>query len=226
MVGSSVGRGWTPAGADFARRHPALAFRPFGLGKVGAWDLKARISHEDVDGGNYLSSSGDGTRPALLAGPLPRAPRRVETLGTDSAGYRSAVAAFLANHGLAGARFEIARAVRADLDGDGTQEVLLEARSGPGLDAASSASAPKGAFSLVLLRFVSPRGVSQVPLEFSRLGEDAPLELRRIRAIADVDGDGSMEIVTGVKGFEWQDATLWSYRRGVARRLVTNGAGV
>lgn len=147
-------------------------------------------------------------------------------MATESAVYRKVVRDFLDEAGLKGAKVRLSKVVRADIDGDGTDEVIIEASSRGDLDRVSSMDTGKDDYSLVLLRHVAKGGAKGAALEFISGRRGDTLELKQLRGLADLDGDGRMEIVTTGKGYEWNNARLWSFQRGRPRKLLENGEGV
>lgn len=227
VVGTRVQGKWRPVTHTFATGKPAVALRSFTLGKISGSVGKAKLVGEEVSGGTYLDDDSRRWVGAIhVSGLTPRIPRRVAALATDSAAYQKVVREFLDAKGLKGSKVRLSKVVRTDLDGDGTDEVILEASSRNDLDRISSMDMGNGDYSLVLLRYVD-KGVGRgVPLEFISRQRGETLELKGLRGIADLDGDGRMEIVTTGKGYEWNNARLWSYRKGRAVKLLENGEGV
>ena len=225
VVGSRARGGWSAAGVEFAKRHRALDFRPFGVGKVGGSSVRRGFVSEEVDGGTYLDSGsevGDRDMAPLLAGAVPKVPRVVESLPAGPV-YEAACRRFLKSRGVSTPKARITKVFRADLDGDGTSEILIEATSQA--EPSSDGTFPKGAYSFVLLRAIKGGTVVESALEFATRSKEGMMERKRLRGIADLDGDGRMEILTTGLGFEWNNAQLWSYRKGVARKLLENGVG-
>lgn len=193
-----------------------------GLGKVGA-RMDGQFVGEEASGGTYVTGD-EKLEKVFVSGLDPVVPRRVRTLAGSKA-QTQVVQTFLASRGLKTAKARVTLVVQADLDGDGTQEVIIEARSRN--DTAGNEQAfTKADYSLVLLRCLEGKKLRQRALRLLSFQKDQFLETTRLRAIADLDGDGRMEIITSGQGYEWQNAQLWSYRSGKVTKLLENGAGV
>lgn len=224
VIGSRVGSKWSETNVTFAKRHPqAESFRVFGVGTVDKGPVFYGFGQDQPDGPTFISgddaNSPDSDRKPMVSGVVPRVPRRVTSLPLGTA-YRSIAQAYAGRRGLSTARLRLTGLFRTDLDGDGTQEVLLSATSGkPG-----DTGWPKGSYSFVLLRAVGRKGPVQTALEFTTSPQDGVMDEKRVRAVADLDGDGRMEVLTTGNAEEFNKATLWAYRAGVARRLFEGAA--
>lgn len=232
----ATGPDYDSKGPVWARRAP-VAFRPIGVGTVGASGKP--LAFEFIDegyAGAYLRP--DPKDGVLLSGGAPKAPRKVTELPKSNLVYRSFLGGFLKRNGLAGATPRITRLVRADLDGDGSDEILIEARSRDGLPTSAYDKAhPEREYSVLLVRSARGGKVTETALSFSRGkkgdgGENAqmngilPLAEVRLRAVADLDGDGRMEVVTSARMYEAVGYDLWAFRGGRATRPLTNGTGI
>ncbi len=155
--------------------------------------------------------------------PLPRAPRSASTAQTV---YRNAVRAVLAEHGMKDAPARITQVLRVDLEGDGTDEVLVTARTSNAEYPVPGAKA--GDFSLVLLRKVAGKRVSTFVLgaEFYPKARDqvAPY-LFQVAAVLDLDGDGALEVVVADRYYEGAGAAAWQMRSGRPARVLSAGYG-
>ncbi|UBV41941.1 VCBS repeat-containing protein [Deinococcus taeanensis] len=164
------------------------------------------------------------TSPALAAQPRP-----VVALPTTNATYTQIMQQELRRRGLLTPRVTLTRLVRTDLDGNGTQEIILEAsqyrdRSGPFPPPVGR----PGDYSLLLLRQVrSGQAVTTVlgahvaPQRPWDAGDPAPMPmatLHRLAGVADLNGDGRMEVIVhsayyegaGFSVQEWTPAGLKS----------------
>ena len=227
VVGTRVQGKWQPVSHTFATAKPAMTLRSFGIGELLKARGKATLVGEEVSGGTYLDDdSRKWVGSVHVSGLTPRVPRRVAFMAANSAVYQKVVRDFLSANGLKNSKVRLSKVVRTDLDGDGTDEVILEASSRSDLDRIGSTETGKDDYSLVLLRYVAKGGGRGVPLEFLSGQKSQTLERKVLRGIADLDGDGRMEIVTTGKGYEWNNARLWSYRGGRLVKLLENGEGV
>ncbi|MGV3616295.1 MAG: hypothetical protein ACO1SV_13255 [Fimbriimonas sp.] len=226
VVGTRVSGRWRPVDHTYATGKPPVTLRSFRVGTLGVSPVRAGVVGEEVSHGCYLSGADALVGSVHVSGLTPRVPRRVVAMAPDNPTYRKVVRDFLDGKGLTNAKVRLARIFRTDLDGDGTDEVLIEASSRGDLDRVSSMDTGKDDYSLVLLRYVQGGRGKGTALEFVSRQRGETLELKGLRGVADLDGDGRMEIVTTGKGYEWNNARLWSFRKGRLRMLLENGEGV
>ncbi|HET6954054.1 MAG TPA: VCBS repeat-containing protein [Acidimicrobiales bacterium] len=119
-------------------------------------------------------------------------PRPVDVLDPSDPAYRDAASEVLAGLGVTDPDPGVRQVVRGDLDGDGETEVLVTARRGDDPDALSG-----GDHAIVFLRQVVD-GVVETTVIGSSVPwpQDAPPIWRyEVTAIADLNGDGRMEVV-------------------------------
>lgn len=205
-----------------------LAWTPAPFGRETGAPVAARVATE-TEGyvGLYVATS--GTLPGvLLSGAKPRRPRPVELLPAGDATYRAILRRWLDAHGLRRSPARIVRIARADLDGDGTKEVLIEARSREGLPQVGFETPSNTVdYSVVLLRAIRGKGVVETALRFSRgNGPQGTSDESKLRAIADLDGDGRMDVVLSWRAWEAFGGELWHYRAGRATQVLENGSAI
>ncbi len=162
-------------------------------------------------------------------------PRPAEALPTQSAVYRESVRAELTRRGLQTPVLNINSVTRADLDGDGTLEVIIEA-SHFRLQASGNFAPPPraeaGDYSLLLLRWVKNGQVQTTVLYqnvFTKTPTQAQLEAGGgqvpshygLAGVADLNGDGRMELVVADAYYEGEGAAVleWSPESGAKERL-------
>jgi hypothetical protein len=163
---------------------------------------------------------------ALSHGPADPQPRRARAESVAAPVYRRAVADLLRDKGrLSVAAPRLTQNLRVDLDGDGTDEVLLVANSPLPVD---GDSLPKGGYTAVVLRHVGPGGrVWTVALGLSTpLIEDKYNLSRGVLACVDIDGDGRLEVVTYATQYESEVVEVWAFDGKAARRVLETGWGV
>lgn len=217
VVGSRKGGRWTETDLGFAKRHKATGFRAFGVGKVAKGVDFYGFGQDQPDGPTFIASEDASSEMSpMVSGVVPKVPRAVRSLPA-SATYEGIARAALGRKGVKVAKARITGLYRVDLDGDGTQEVLIEATDGRKGDEGWS----KGAYSIVLLR--TWKGTSTA-LESATAPQGGVMDAKRLRGIADLDGDGRMEVLTTGNAEEFNKATLWGYRRGVATKLLEGAA--
>ena len=143
--------------------------------------------------------------------PMPRRPQKIDS---NTAAYRSVVTNFLAKKNILRPVVKIVEAYRVDLEGDGVDEVILSATY---FKNGLSSSASAGNYSFVLLRKANGKIVTDHLLKGDfvtrRIDFGAPTE-NRISAIADLNGDGKMEIVLNGAYYEGEFAGAFEIRGG------------
>ena len=143
--------------------------------------------------------------------PVPRIPKSIDL---NNATYKTVVANYLKKKGIAKTTIKLTEAFRVDLEGDGVEEVILAATYyKKGLDA----SAAVGDYSVVLVRKTAGKVVTDHMLTgdfiLKKIDFGAPTE-HHISAIADLNGDGKMEIVLYGFYYEGDSASAYEIRAG------------
>lgn len=159
-------------------------------------------------------------------------PRALLVQNPNQASYRALVAPILRAHGIARPQVQIAQLWRADLDGDGTQEVLLSAtRKGiaPGQGADDIApDARAGDYSLVLLRRLVGGKVRTEVLASEyhpRAAQFSAPNFFRLAGVVDADGDGKMEVLLRSRYYEGEATSLIELQRSGPREVLSAACG-
>jgi hypothetical protein len=155
--------------------------------------------------------------------PLPRLPR---LLSTEQQVYKDAAAAILRQKGITSPHVRLTQVIRVDLDGDGTEEVLVSATHYvKGL----RPSAAPGDYSLVFLRRVVKGHVvtSLIAGDFFPKGVKfgAPGE-HRVGAVLDLNGNGIMEIVLFGRYYEGDWVAAYRLQGDKVIKIFSAGCGV
>jgi hypothetical protein len=153
-------------------------------------------------------------------------PRRVTRLSQAAAdGYRDAVRQILAQHGIRTPVPRVTGAVRVDLDGDGTEEVIVSAHRQTGN---GSFTVGSGDYSVVFVRKLVNGAVRTLMLDEEyhprARSETTPNEFTIVGAY-DLDGDGASEVVTRGRYYEGGWTTVYRIRSLAAQKLVSAGCG-
>ena len=158
-------------------------------------------------------------------------PQAVEVMATENEIYKDITRDLVAQFGLDDPDPQLLQVLRVDLEGDGVDEVLVVAER---LQGGGLAGAQAGDYSIVYLRKVIGNEVQQLVLHHSALQNLAPdafgyLEAFRVPTVADLDGDGQMEIVTQGFYYEGSWTEMWEYvenGQGEAVVALSVGCGV
>jgi hypothetical protein len=123
------------------------------------------------------------------------------------------------------AQVEVTKLYRVDLDGDKTDEVLIEAQTkGLKLMGGSYESKP-GMFSGVWIRAVRRGEAAMIALQADVATAESRYFENRLAAVADFDADGQYEIVVSSLGFESESGHVYQMRNAILRMLSQGGLG-
>ncbi len=150
-------------------------------------------------------------------------PKVLEIMNTDDAKYSKILATFLKAQKLDDAPIKITQLIRTDLEGDGSNEILINAiNTERGQDR-------KNEYSIVLIvREVNGKQVIEaIQNEITLEDSDLPAALweNTIAAIADVNADGKMEIMMFGQFYHGQGWDLVTDKNFSSERPVICGCG-
>lgn len=242
IVAATGVAGWSADGAWFALGEgelPARMGETYAVVRIGD-EVTSAVSGEVgngcefVDGARWVdgvieSTWGDNTALAVAAD-WDVVPRDVELLSNDSETYRAIVADALAEQGLANAVPVLRQVIRADLEGDGVDEVIITAGHA-GVFSGPDAAFEDGDYSIALLRTVVDGEIETSVLGFFRydLDLDAPsiyLVTYRVGAVADLNGDGRMEVAVNDRYYEGAGTVIYDVEDAEPRAVLDVGCGV
>ncbi len=165
---------------------------------------------------------------AVLQQPWPLKPRPVAVTGTGTApdAYRALGAAAFEGETVDASKGAIEQLVVADLDGDGDDEALasfefVQPSAGPGAS---------GDLAALLLVDAGTRDADTVLLSAvdQDVGGDDPLpiiERYRILDVADLNGDGRMEVLVHAWYYEGASALVYTYDGSELTEVLATGCG-
>ena len=130
-------------------------------------------------------------------------PRRPQSIAVTNQVFRRIAADFLLTKGLAKTKITLNQIVRIDLDGDGRREILI---TGNHYRRGNMEDQTPGDYSFALLRRSAAGGPAEnILIEgefFTKKDYYDPPNTREILAVADLNGDGRMEIVLDTHYYE------------------------
>jgi len=130
---------------------------------------------------------------------LPRIPQEIST---DNQSYRQVIGDLLQANGLVQSDILLSRVLKVDLEGDGTDEVLISASH---FSDESGHDVSSGDYSLIVLRKVAGNTAITIPMVTYYYLESQQLAYPNkytLSAVMDLNGDGRMEILVGITGWE------------------------
>ncbi len=141
--------------------------------------------------------------------------------------YERSAAALLRGKGLTIKRVRLTQHLRIDLNGDGTEEVLLSAHSRDAVG--REPRVQRGDYALVALRFAAGGRVRTVPLVREVNTRAIPFSAPngyRILGCADINGDGRLEIALYSHYYEGDGIEIFTFDGKAVRSVITAGWGV
>jgi hypothetical protein len=154
------------------------------------------------------------------------APRIPQEISAESKEYQTIVKEFLKTNKITKSPVKIKQAFRVDLDGDGTDEVLISATN---YKKGIIESQTVGDYSFVLLRKIVNKKVQNILVwgEFITKKEELPPpNVYEITGIADLNGDGKMEIVADSAYYEGASQTVFEIQGNKPVAVLEVGCGL
>ena len=176
-------------------------------------------------------------------------PRQPVIMSPNNTAYAAIVRNYLARNGLPNVEPNIVQLIKVDLEGDGVDEIIICAQNIVAQDTkaftwekgkklvASGIGFPsgsvKGDYSLLLLRKVVNGQVREIPLgSFIALknatpadGEQISPPLYKVYQFADLNGDGTMEIILGKDYYESISYSVFEIKNDKVVEVLTSGMG-
>ncbi len=153
-------------------------------------------------------------------------PREVKQISLTDKTYLGIVGGILKAKGLTKSKARIEQAVRVDLDGDGTEEVLISATS---YASNPQPSAKAGDYSFILLRQIVGGKAQNIIIseEYVKKAIEfgAPTKFE-ISSVGDLNGDGKMEIIIYDAYYEGSGAVIYEMKGNKPTKVLESGCGV
>lgn len=197
-VGQLSGSNWTPARP--LDDPVTLAASEVGISNAGGRVANVRFLRSAQ--GSWVQALGAPESGVLFTGKA-WVPREAQSVLNRNE-VIAAVAQFARNRGVDHPQPYLVKVLDLDLDGDGGNEQIIEATSNP------RAPAEEVNWQAVLLR--TRDRIYPLSMSFPKTGET--VAQCRLRAIADFDGDGRMELVSTAIQDSLFVSTVWTFREG------------
>ena len=233
LFGGSADGKWIKTEKAAKSMKGRTTFRVFGLTQeVGkATGGKPKSGEPEVCPDTLTVSLSSKSKEGVMAlsapwNPLPRKPQIVDP--TQQV-YVDAVREFLESRRVIDPQVKITRILRVDLDGDGEEEVLINATNfftADG-DVPMDTDAP-GSYSMVLLRRVVT-GKVQTELiagDFYVKDESSPAYAYKITGVFDLNGDGKLEVIVHSHYYEGSETTIYDCSSGKCEPALSVGCGL
>jgi hypothetical protein len=233
LFGGSADGKWVKAEKAAKSMKGRTAFRVFGLTQeVGkATGGKPKPADADVCSDmlevSLPSKAKDGV--IALSAPWNALPRTPQIADPTQQVYVDAVREFLESRRMSDPKVKITRILRVDLDGDGEDEVLINATNyfTEDGDVPLDTAAP-GSYSIVLLRRVVA-GKVQTELiagEFYVKDESSASNLYEIPGVLDLNGDGNLEVIVHSHYYEGAGTTIYDCSGGKCKAVLSVECGL
>jgi hypothetical protein len=140
-------------------------------------------------------------------------PRKPEELPTNNEIYQAVVADLLRENGIVQSDVNLTRILKIDLEGDGVDEILISASE---IADTKEIDIAAGDYSLVVLRKVTGNSVLTIPLAADFYYRPVPGSFPNrylLTSVLDLNGDGKMEVVLSITGWEKTGAMVFEANR-------------
>jgi len=233
LFGGSADGNWVKAEKAAKSMKGRTAFRVFGLtqevGKATGGKPKPAKAEACADMLTVSLSSTPNDGEIALSAPWNALPRKPQIADPTQQVYVDAVREFLESRRMSDPKVKITRILRVDLDGDGEEEVLINATNyfTEDGDVPMDTAAP-GSYSIVLLRRVVAGKVETelVAGELYVKDESSASNLFEIPGVLDLNGDGKLEVIVHSHYYEGAETTIYDCSGGKCKAVLTVGCGL
>lgn len=232
LFGGSADGKWVKAEQAAKSMKGKTTFRVFGLTQeVGKATGGKPKSVEEVCPDTLtvsLSSKAKGGVIALNT-PWNALPRKPQIADPTQQVYVDAVREFLEARRISDPKVRITRILRVDLDGDGEDEVLINATNYFTKDGGVPMDTPApGSYSIVLLRRVVGGKVETELVAGELYPRDEPdtPNVYEILAVLDLNGDGKLEVIVHSQYYEGAETTIYDCSGGKCKAALSVACGL
>ena len=225
FFGASENGEWIKAEQAAKSIHGKTTYKVYGLTKqIGQiTGGKPKAIEEPCPDSLMVSTSSKSKEGVIgLAATWNALPRKPVLADATQSVYMEAVHDFLKNHGIADPKVRIIRILRVDLDGDGEEEVLINATNYFTEDKSDQSAAPfpeapiesrrAGSYSIVILRRVVA-GQVQTQLVagevYPKPDESVAPNVYQVAAVLDLNGDGKLDVIVHSFYYEGGQTTIY-----------------
>jgi peptidoglycan hydrolase-like protein with peptidoglycan-binding domain len=152
-------------------------------------------------------------------------PRPITQLDLTSADYDNAITDALHVVGLPNATIGLVQGIQTDIDGDGTQEIVLTAEHRAEKTEHVTPSAKAGDYSAVMIVKDGKATLVAYEVQTKDVEFGAPLEFR-VLGVADLNGDSRMDLVVSSSYYEGTTTTVYDLLPEGPREAISTGCGV
>ena len=232
LFGGSADGKWIKAEKAAKSMKGRTSFRVFGLTQeVGKATADKPKSVEEVCPDTLTVSLSSQPKEGVIAlsAPWNALPRKPQIADPTQQVYVDAVREFLEARRMSDPKVKITRILRVDLDGDGEDEVLINATNyfTEDGDVPMDTAAP-GSYSIVLLRRVVAGKVQTefVAGELYVKDESSASNLYEIPGVLDLNGDGKLEVIVHSHYYEGSETTIYDCSGGKCKAVLSVACGL
>ena len=230
FFGGSANGKWVKAEQAANSMKGGTSLRVFGLAdEVGQTTAgKPKSVDEPCPDTLMVSFSPEPKGVIALSAPWNPLPRKARIADPTQQVYLDAVRDFLKGRGISDPKVKITRILRVDLDGDGEDEVLINATNYFTKDNDVPMESPKrGSYSIVLLRRVVAGKVQTefVAGEVYTKEESNAANVYEIPAVLDLNGDGKLEVIVHSHYYEGGETTIYDCSGGKCKAVLSVACG-
>ncbi len=224
LIGGVQNTKWIEADAFVKNLKPAQKFNLYKLNGPAGEIATTGIDRAECPQSSWSAETSSKVKEGIaIASPswnaMPRLPRAVNLKDTT---YAKIVSDIAKRGGIKMPEVRITQAYKIDLDGDGKDEVIIAANryAGEGVhEWRGSSMTSAGDYSFLLIRKIVRGRPKNIVISdaFYPEGNDGPLaRIRKISAIADLNGDGVMEVVFHSGYYEGSESYIVEIKRNKA----------